>query len=70
MEKIHTLKWLDSSLQEHQVDKHNFPKPTIINTVGFIIDETSDYITLARDNMGGGDYRGLICIPKIAILDE
>jgi len=67
--KIRTIRWLDSSIQEHQVDEHNFPEPTIITSIGYAVKETNEYIILARDDMGKDDYRGLICIPKIAILD-
>lgn len=66
--KIHILKWIDSSLQNGQVDKSEFPKPMIVESVGFIVEETEDYVVLSRDDMGDGDFRGLCAIPKIAIL--
>lgn len=67
---VQIIQWVDSTVQEHQVDKNNFPKPSIITSVGFIAEETRTYITLARDIMGEGDYRGLCSIPKILILEE
>lgn len=70
MEKIKTVRWIDSSLQNWQVDSREFPKPSTIISIGFIVDETDEYITLARDDMGDGDYRGLCCIPKNAIIEE
>lgn len=66
--EIRTVRWLDSSLQNGQVDKYNFPKPEVIVTIGFLVDETDEYVTVARDDMGNGDYRGLCCIPKISVL--
>jgi predicted DNA-binding transcriptional regulator AlpA len=63
------VRWIDSSLQNGQVDRHDFPKPEVITSVGFVVDETDEYVTLARDDMGhDGDYRGLVSIPKIAVL--
>lgn len=66
--KIHTVKWVDSSLQNGQVDKYEFPKPSVILTVGFLVEENDEYITVARDDMGNGDFRGLCCIPKVSVL--
>lgn len=61
------VSWIDSSLQNGQVDRHDFPKPEEITSVGIVLESTSAYITLARDDMGGGDYRGLVCIPTECI---
>ncbi len=64
---VQMIEWVDSSLQNGQVDSDDFPKPTTIMSVGFIVDETDEYITIARDDMGNGDFRGLCSIPKFAI---
>lgn len=65
---LRVVRWIDSSLQNGQVDRHDFPKPELITSVGFVVEETDEHITLARDDMNNGDYRGLCCIPKIAVL--
>lgn len=66
---IRVVEWIDSSLQNGQVDKDDFPKPARITSVGFVVEETDDYIVLARDDMNhDGDYRGLCAIPKVATL--
>jgi hypothetical protein len=70
MKEIKNIRWIDSTLQDGQVDHRYFPKPSIITTVGFVVDETDEYITFARDDMGDGDFRGLCCIPKLAILED
>ena len=62
------VRWLDSSVQNGQVDKHDFPEPVVIRSLGFLVRETDEYVVLARDDMGDGDYRGLVAIPRIAIL--
>ena len=64
------ITWLDSSLQNTQVDKTDFPKPTIIKSLGYVVEDNKEYIVLARDDMGEGDYRGLVAIPKFAIIKE
>lgn len=63
-----TIQWIDSSCQDNQTDSWGFPKPIIITSIGFVVEETDAYIVLARDDMGEGDFRGLLAIPKIAIL--
>lgn len=65
--KIEVIEWVDSSVQNGQVDRQDFPKPARIKSVGFLVEETETYIVLARDDMGDGDFRGLCAIPKIAI---
>ena len=68
--RVEVVKWIDSSLQNGQVDKEDFPKPVIILSVGFVIEETPEYIVLARDDMGNNDYRGLCAIPSVCILPK
>lgn len=67
MGEIVQVEWIDSSLQNGQVDKHDFPRPERIMSIGTVVDRTADYITVARDDMNGGDYRGLCCIPTECI---
>lgn len=68
--EIQEIRWVDSSLQNGQVDRHDFPKPVVITSVGFVVEETEDYIVIARDDMGhDGDYRGLCAIPKTAVTE-
>ena len=66
--EVREVRWTDSSLQNVQVDRDDFPRPEVIVSVGYVVEETDEYVTLARDDMGNGDYRGLLCIPKIAVL--
>lgn len=55
--------WVDSCLQNYQVGKDEYPKPEEIISVGFLVEQTDEYITLARDDMKLDQFRGLICIP-------
>lgn len=65
---IKVVRWVDSSLQNGQVDREDFPMPVVITSVGFVVRDEYDHIVLARDDMGhDGDYRGLVAIPKIAV---
>lgn len=70
MKKITVIEWVDSSVQNHQVDGREFPKPVTVRSTGFIVEETGTYIVLARDDMGDGDFRGLCCILKVLIMDQ
>lgn len=67
---IVSVLWVDSSLQDGQVDHHNYPKPEKITSVGYLIEETDEYVTIARDGMNSGDFRGLLCVPRVAILSK
>lgn len=63
------VKWVDSCLQNGQVDESDFPEPVVITSVGFVVKETDEYLVLARDDMGhDGDFRGLCAIPKLAVM--
>ena len=66
--EVRVVKWLESSLQNGQVDATDFPEPVVIVSVGFVVKETEDHIVLARDDIGhDGDFRGLCAIPKLAV---
>lgn len=66
---LQVVRWLDSSVQNGQVDKADFPEPCVITSVGWMVKETRDYIVLGRDDMGhDGDFRGLVAIPRVALL--
>lgn len=59
--------WIDSSLQNGQVDKDAFPEPELIRSLGWLVHEEDAHIVLARDDMNDGDWRGLLCIPRECI---
>ena len=59
------IRYVDSQIIEQQTD--SVAKPQEIIVVGFIVSETENYITLAREIIGN-EYRGQISIPKEAIL--
>lgn len=63
-----TIKWIDSSIENTQVWSGDFPEPQIIESTGFVVEETKEFITIARDKMHGGSYRGLLSIPKFSII--
>lgn len=64
---VKVIDWIDSSLQNVQVGKEDYPKPEIITSVGFLVEETDQYVTIARDDMRDDEYRGLLCIPRECI---
>jgi len=69
--KVRVIKWLDSCMCHAQVDESDYPTPSVLVSAGFVVKETAEYVTLARDtHLNDGDCRGLICIPRIAILKE
>ena len=59
------IKWRDSNIINEQTDE--IPEVAIIESVGHLVEESGDRITLARDKIGL-EYRGIISIPKENIL--
>lgn len=67
--KLVSIKWLDSKSGPEgweYLDSIESIKPTVCNSVGFLIDERDDYKTIAP-TVGGGQVYGRITIPSCAI---
>jgi hypothetical protein len=54
-------------MEPSQVCEGELPKPSRVDSVGYVVEENKDYVTLAREIMGR-DWRGLICIPQCCVL--
>jgi len=61
------VSWIDSSRQEGLTPQNGLPTPTEVFSAGYIVAETDDYITLARD-LVGDYYQGLLSIPVRSIV--
>lgn len=59
--------WIDSSVQNGQVSRGDYPTPEVIRSIGWLVESANDHIVLARDDMKDDEYRGLLCIPKECI---
>lgn len=70
MRKLLYIKWIDSvSLYTggwHSFEDIEGMEPTMIDTVGYLIKETKDYITVAS-SLNPFEASGDICIPKVCI---
>lgn len=64
--KVKRIKFVDSAITEEQTDLICIPLK--ITVIGFLVQETEEYITLARELLSNGNYRGQISIPKKAII--
>ena len=70
--EVHYVQWIDSaSLTSPWSSPQDIAdlEPAIVHTVGFLINETNDFITLVSsvtDDAAGGD----VTIPKVAIKDR
>jgi len=62
-----TVTWIDSSRQEGLTPQSGLPTPTEVFSAGYIVADTDDYITLARD-LVGDFYQGLLSIPTRSIV--
>lgn len=65
--KTKIVKYIDSNIINEQTNE--IVKPVIITAVGFVIEETDNYITIAREIIDN-EYRGQVSIPKVAITIE
>lgn len=63
LRRVMIVEWIDSSLQNGQVDRFDYPVPVLVTSVGFLVEDTKTHVTLARDDMKDDEFRGLICIP-------
>lgn len=66
MKKI-VVNYVDSNMIHEQTDE--IIEPEICRTIGYLIKEDDDYITLAAELIGK-EYRRQISIPRVAILDS
>lgn len=66
MKKVKKLKYWDSV---HSTEQLSEPiKPSQMEIVGFVIEETDEYITLAQEIIDDTDYFNQISIPKGVII--
>lgn len=61
------IEWVDSSMQHSQVGKDDYPVPANIRSVGWLVEQTDHFTTISRDDLGDGEHRGLLSIPKVCI---
>lgn len=66
------VKWLDSQGYRYdawrRVEETNDLKPEIVETRGYILQETDEYITIAASVSNADNALGVVCIPKVAIV--
>lgn len=43
------VRWIDSCMFHEQHDEHELPTPSVLESCGWVVAETADYVTLARD---------------------
>ena len=67
MMKIYFIKWLDAWSQGAGWDNPPKQDGTLCETVGFLIDETKDMLTVAGSYDGAKYYQGIMSIPKAVI---
>ncbi len=68
MKRCVWIEWVDSTYQHGWGD--SVPGVSVIKTLGFVIHETSDYITIsAHWDEGNDNHHSPMSIPKAAIVD-
>jgi len=69
-EEIQRVQWVDSCMQHGEVERHELPTPSVIESVGFVVAETAEHITLSFEAHHDGCYRMLCSIPRVAIRQQ
>lgn len=59
------VSYIDSNIIEEQTNQ--VAEPVKITAIGFLVKETNEYITIAREKIGD-EWRGQVSIPKKAII--
>ena len=69
--KLTRLVWTDSSnlCGWHDADEVMDHRPSKITTVGFLVNEGKDFVTITAHD-GGHEFNSAMCIPKCAILER
>lgn len=69
-----TVHWIDSCgpsdwwREKEQVMRL---KPTLFHTIGYLVAESPDFITVAGSvSTDGEEYGGIVCIPAVAIRSQ
>lgn len=66
VERCVWIEWVDSTYRSEWTD--GVPVVSVIKTIGFVVHETSDYITVSGHwDEGNENYHGPMSIPKVAI---
>lgn len=66
---IEVVVYLDSTVTAEQT--YQIAKPTEVTSVGFVIAEDDDLVTLAGELIGAySEYRAQASIPKVAIVER
>ncbi len=71
MDKIVYIEWVDSTslgggVWKNKADLDLIDKLPIIRSIGFLLEETEDYIAISA-HVGANQISGDMCVPKVAI---
>jgi len=67
--QIIEVRWIDSTEYPEQVSAREDWEVSTMQTVGYVIEETDDYVVLAQE-LCGKDVRRVIVIPDVCILER
>ena len=64
------IKWRDSRIYYQQFEcTYDFDVCVIIS-IGYLVSENKKQVVISRDDMGEGDCRGIIAIPRENIISK
>lgn len=65
---IRKVTWIDSCVNNGWRFDDDFPKPSKVKSIGYIIKETKKYIVLTSSKSDVNSYVGPMAIPRSAII--
>ena len=68
--RIETIMWNDSNMYITQTHISEDWKTCVIESVGYVIEDTKSHVVLAGDCVGDDEVRRVIVIPKENILNR
>lgn len=71
MNEIRHVKWIDSSCASgwHPKEESIGTTPANCVTIGFLLEETDDYVSLYMSDDGQGNIDNCLTIPKFAVTE-
>ena len=64
------VRWIDSANYGGWRDDGETIKPVICDSVGYSINETNNFLTLAQTKGDDGNFCNIVVIPKVSILSS
>jgi hypothetical protein len=63
-ESLYIVTWTDAFFDEGQITRDDFRSEYVVRTVGFLVRDDADILSLAQELLPDGEYRAVSHIPR------